>query len=268
MENKIGKLENQLEYQKEEFMKFKQILINQNSQQKNQIENQKNQIENMKNQIENQKNQIENQKIKMEYKSIEFQMKIKEVNEDINRLFQKINELQSQVDDLHQFNFQVMLRKLIKNLIEYLYNHYYPHFMHLNKFTNKVEFVRAPIIKEKDKGKEKLKKEEKEKLTIKKAEEIINALNRLLDIIFSNEKMRDYIVHFVEPNAKINFLNRRFIKVFSNPNKFFDYFQIDEKDKRILVEIIPSSYFMEIDNFKFDKFIKKLIHNYENRLLP
>ena len=140
LENKIGKLENQLEYHKEEFMKFKQILTNQNIQQKNQIENQKNQIENMK-------NQIENQKIKMEYKSIEFQMKIKEVNEDINRLLQKINELQNQVNDLHQFNFQVMLRKLIKNLIEYLYNHYYPHFMHLNIFTKKVEFVRAPIIK-------------------------------------------------------------------------------------------------------------------------
>ena len=122
--------------------------------------------------------------------------------------------------------------------------------------------------KRKDKGKDKEKKEEKEKLAIKKAEEIINALNRLLDTLFTKTKMRDYIFHFVEPNAKINFLNRRFIKVFSNPNKFFDYFQIDEKDKRILVEIIPSSYFMEIDNFKFDKFIKKLIHNYENRLLP
>jgi len=252
-------------------MKFKQILINQNSQQKNQIENQKNQIENMKNQIENMKNQIENQKIKMEYKSIEFQMKIIEANEDIISLLQKINELQSQVDDLHQFNFQVMLRKLIKNLIEYLYNHYYPHFMHLNIFTKKVEFVRAPIIKEKDKGKEKEKgkNEEKEKLAIiKKAEEIINALNRLLDMLFTNTKKKDFIVHFVDPNAKINFLNRRFIKVFNNPNEFFDYFQIDEKDKRILVEIIPSSYFMEFDNFKFDKFIKKLIHNYENRLLP
>ena len=204
----------------------------------------------------------------MEYKSIEFQMKIIEANEDINRLFQKINELQNQVNDLHKFNFQVMLRKLIKNLIEYLYNHYYPHFMHLNIFTIKVEFVRAPIIKEKDKGKDKGKNEEKEKLDIKKAEEIINALNRLLDMLFTKTKMRDYIVHFVEPNAKINFLNRRFIKVFSNPKKFFDYFQIDEKDKRILVEIIPSSYFMEIDNFKFDKFIKKLIHNYENILFP
>ena len=72
LENKIGKLENQLEYHKEEFMKFKQILTNQNIQQKNQIENQKNQIENMKNHLENMKNQLENQKNQIENQKIKW----------------------------------------------------------------------------------------------------------------------------------------------------------------------------------------------------
>ena len=93
-------------------------------------------------------------------------------------------------------------------------------------------------------------------------------MNRLLDLLFTNAKMRDYIVHFVEPNAERNILNRRLIGVFNNSNEFFEYFEIDEKDKNILVEIIPSRYFMVIDNFKFYKNIKELINIYENSLFP
>ena len=151
------------------------------------------------------------------------------MNRDNNRLLQKIDNLQKQVNDLNQFYFQVKLRKSIKNLLEYL---------------------------------------QKEKFALKNTEEIINALNRLLDMLFTNAKMRDYIVHFVEPNAENNILNRRLIGVFNNSNEFFEYFDIDEKDKNILVEIIPSRYFMVIDNFKFDKNIKELINIYENSLFP
>ena len=201
LENKIRKLEYQLESQKEEYTTFKQILLNQFEQQKNQLEQ----------------------------KSIEFQLKLKEVNRDNNRLLQKIDNLQKQVNDLNQFYFQVKLRKSIKNLLEYL---------------------------------------QKEKFALKNTEEIINALNRLLDMLFTNAKMRDYIVHFVEPNAQKNILNRRLIGVFNDSNEFFEYFDIDEKGKNILVEIIPSRYFMVIDNFKFDKNIKELINIYENSLFP
>ena len=240
LENKIRKLEYQLESQKEEYTTFKQILLNQFEQQKNQLEQ----------------------------KSIEFQLKLKEVNRDNNRLLQKIDDLQNQVNDLNQFHFQIKLRKLIKNLIEYLFSEYYPHFMHLNIFTKKIEFIRAPIIQKEEKEKSKEKEKVKEKFALKNAEEIINALNRLLDLLFTNAKMRDYIVYFVEPNAEKNILNRRLIGVFNNSNEFFEYFEIDEKDKNILVEIIPSRYFMVIDNFKFDKNIKELINIYENSLFP
>ena len=93
------------------------------------------------------------------------------------------------------------------------------------------------MVVEKYKRKDKGKNEEKEKLAIiKKAEEIINALNRLLDMLFTKAKMRDYIVHFVEPNAKINFLNRRFIKVFSNLNKFLIILRLMKKTKESLLK--------------------------------
>ena len=41
-------------------------------------------------------------------------------------------------------------------------------------------------------------------------------------------------------------------------NDFFEYFGINEIDRRILLKIIPREYFMKIDNFEFDKKIKEL----------
>ena len=80
-----------------------------------------------------------------------------------NRLLLKINKLESQVKDLNDFHFQVKLRKLIKNLLEYLFSQYYPKFMSSNKITHKVEFIRAPIIKIKEKEKEYEKEKKREK---------------------------------------------------------------------------------------------------------
>ncbi len=76
----------------------------------------------------------------------------------------------------------------------------------------------------------------------------------------------DYVVHFVELSAEINSNAKRFIKVFSNSTKFFDHFKINKKDQNILVQIIPSTYLTEIDNFRFEKNIKELTNDYEKRL--
>ena len=90
-----------------------------------------------------------------------------------NRLLLKINKLESQVKDLNDFHFQVKLRKLIKNLLEYLFDKYYPKFMNSNIITHKLEFIRAPIIK----IKEKVEEEEEDNLASTNDSEIIGALN-------------------------------------------------------------------------------------------
>ena len=88
-----------------------------------------------------------------------------------NRLLLKINELKNQVKDLDDFHFQVKLRKLIKNLLEYLFDKYYQKFITSNIITHKLEFIRAPIIKIKEKV------EEEDNLASTNDSEIIEALN-------------------------------------------------------------------------------------------
>ena len=92
-------------------------------------------------------------------------------------------------------------------------------------------------------------------------------LKNLIEFLF--QQFYNYIqfnketnVHFVEQRAENNPYYRRNIIVFKNADEFFQYFNINENDRNILLHIIPPNYFMEIDNFKFEKSIRDLILYY------
>ena len=121
--------------------------------------------------------------------------------------------------------------------------------MQLNKLTKRIEFSQFPLGEF--------------NFELKNRPKIINILNELLDKIFVGAKDKDYIVHFVEPRAVVDVNCQRYIPVFQDPYEFFNYFDINSDDGTILIQIIPMSLFMEIDNFKFEKNIKELIRNYD-----
>ena len=180
--------------EKKNYIKYEKKISEKNQYLNDEIENLKNnfelKIQKLTNQIEQQNNKLEQQKYQLEKQRKEFKFKLNIVNEENyrlklslknqmeeriqseNRLLLKINELQSQVKDLDDFHFQVKLRKLIKNLLEYLFNKYYQKFMTSNIITHKLEFIRAPIIKIKEKV-----EEEEDNLASTNDSEIIEALN-------------------------------------------------------------------------------------------
>ena len=166
-----------------------------------------------------------------------------------NILLRKVDLLKVQIDELSQFHFKVKLRKLLKNLIEYLFQQFYPKYIYFNKVTNKIEFLFFPLYKYKE-------------IEFMEENNIITILNELLDKIFVGAKRSDYAVHFVEQRAEDNPYYRRKIIVFNNADEFFQYFNIYGIGRFILLKIIPPNYFMEIDNFKFEKSIRELIRNY------
>ena len=226
------------------------LLEKQNSLFKKQFEEQKKQSEEQKNKIDDQDKKIKEQKKQIEELKEKDSQILQEQQENCKSLEKKLMLLKSQVKELSEFHFQVKLRKLLKNLIQYLFRKYYPDCMIFNKRTKKMEFDKAPLLSY--------------GLLLLGGDKIIHALNRLLDILFNGAKKNDYIVHFVEPKAENDPSFRRYIKVFDNQGDFFKYFHINESDTNILIQIIPMQYFMEIDNFQFDKSIKELMNNYEN----
>ena len=191
--------------------------------------------------------EVTQQKLEKENNRLQQSVKEKVVLE--NNLLWKVDLLSNQVEELNQFHFQVKLRKLLKRLIEYLLSKFYPEYMQLNKLTKKIEFSQFPLGEF--------------NFELKNRPKIINILNELLDKIFVGAKNRDYIVHFVEPRAVVDENYQRYIRVFNNPYEFFKYFDINSDDGTILIQIIPKSLFMEIDNFRFEKNIKELIRNYD-----
>ena len=186
---------------------------------------------------------------KLEKENNRLQQSVKEQLVLENNLLWKVDLLNNQVEELNQFHFQVKIRKLLKRLIEYLFNKFYPKYMQHNKLTKRIEFSQFPLFKF--------------NFELKNRPKIINILNELLDKIFVGAKNRDYIVHFVEPRAVVDENYKRYIRVFNNPYEFFKYFDINSDDGTILIQIIPKSLFMEIDNFRFEKNIKELIRNYD-----
>ena len=197
---------------------------------------------------------LEEQKVTQEilkFENYRLQQSFKEKITLENKLLKKVDQLKDQVDELNEFHFKAKLRKLLKNLIEYLFQQFYPNYIFFNKETNKIKFFLFPRNKFKT-------------IEFIKQNKIITILNNLLDKIFIGAKSNDYIVHFVEQRAEDNPYYRRYINVFKNTDDFFQYFNIHGIDRFVLLQIIPPNYFLEIYNFKFDKSIRDIIRNYAN----
>ena len=221
-----------------------QKLIEQNSIFKHQLE--QNKIESA---IFQQK--LEEQKLaqrKLEIDNLRLQKSFNGIISMENNLLIKVNLLRDQVNELNEFDSQAKLRKLIKKLIEYLFDEFYPDYIFYNLITKKMKFYGFPFFRFGFKWNDEMK--------------IINTLNGLLDKIFARSKNNNNIFHFVVPRTEKDAKFRRYIWIFKDDYDFFEYFGINEIDKHILLKIIPREYFMNIDNFQFDKSIKELISNF------
>jgi len=197
---------------------------------------------------------LEEQKVTQEilkFENYRLQQSFKEKITLENKLLKKVDQLKDQVDELNEFHFKAKLRKLLKNLIEYLFQQFYPNYIFFNKETNKIKFFL--FLRNKFKT-----------IEFIKQNKIITILNNLLDKIFIGSKSNDYVVHFVDQRAEYNPHYRRYINAFKNTDDFFQYFNIHGIDRFVLLQIIPPNYFLENDNFKFDKSIRDIIRNYEN----
>ena len=255
--------ENLLEYQnlnkmsqnmEAEFEYKRQKKIDLNSKFQHQLEITNRKIKELQEQNLKLNSKLEEQKVTQEilkFENYRLQQSFKEKITLENKLLEKVDQLKDQVDELNEFHFKAKLRKLLKNLIEYLFQQFYPNYIFFYKETNKIKFQFFPRNKFKT-------------IEFIKQNKIITILNNLLDKIFIGAKSNDYIVHFVEQRAEDNPYYRRYINVFKNTDDFFQYFNIHGIDRFVLLQIIPPNYFMEIDNFKFDKSIRDIIRNYAN----
>jgi hypothetical protein len=164
----------------------------------------------------------------------------------IDALQKKIGNLDIQVKQLNDFYFSGKLRKLLKRLIEYIIKNYYYSYMKSSPYNRRIYFVKAPRLSF--------------KLHWAKDDDIINALNKLLDLSFSSAKLKDFVVHFFNVRANKDTAYKKIYPVFRNKDGFFEYFKITGKDKIILGEIIPEEYLTVIDNASSDISLKELVN--------
>ena len=235
-----------------------QKLIEQNSIFKHQLEQNKiesaifqQKLEEQNFKLEELNFKLEEQKLaqrRLELDNLRLQKSFNRIISIENNLLIKMNLLQDQVQELNEFHFQAKLRKLVKKLIEFLFDEFYPDYMSYNIITKKIKFYRFPLLCFVYKWNDEMK--------------IIDSLNDLLDKIFVKSKKNNNIFHFVAPRTEKDEKFRRYIWVFKDDYDFFEYFGINGIDRRILLKIIPREYFMKIDNFEFDKKIKELISNF------
>ena len=85
------------------------------------------------------------------------------------------------------------------------------------------------------------------KLNWAKDNDIVNALNKMLDLSFSNAKSKDFALHFFNIRVNKDTTYKKIYSVFSNKDEFFKYFNITGKDKLILDEIIPEEYLTNVE---------------------
>ena len=228
-----------------------QKLTEQNSIFKHQLEQLKIESAIFQQKLEYQNFKLEEQKLaqkRLEIDNFRLQKSFNEIISTENNLLIEVNSLKDQVKELNEFHFQAKLRKLVKKLIEFLFDEFYPDYMSYNIITKKIKFYRFPLLCFVYKWNDEMK--------------IIDSLNDLLDKIFVKSKKNNNIFHFVAPRTEKDEKFRRYIWVFKDDYDFFEYFGINEIDRCILLKIIPREYFMNIDNFQFDKSIKELISNF------
>ena len=141
LENKIQNSANQLEQQKKELENQRIESYISNEKLIQQLENQRIESyiskEKLTQQLEKQRTESDAFLQKLNEDNYRLKLSIKERIAFEDKMFQKIDKLQNQVKELEQFHFQVKLRKLTKNLIEFLFRQYYPVFMRSNKITKK-----------------------------------------------------------------------------------------------------------------------------------
>ena len=182
-----------------------QKLTEQNSIFKNQLEQKKIEFSLFQQKFEYQDFKLKEQKLsqkRLEEDNFRLQSSQKRLEEDNSRLQKSFNEkisienslyikvdlLRDQVRELNEFHFQVKLRKLIKKLIKYLFDEFYPDYMFYDIRTKKMKFEKFPLF-----------------LFDFKLEDrkiIIGILNELLDKIYARALNNDCIVHFVEPRTE------------------------------------------------------------------
>ena len=167
-----------------------------------------------------------------------------------SKLLNELDLLKNQVKELEEFHFSSKLRKLLKNLIGFIIHNFYPQYMLYQESIDRIYFVNAPRFP----------------YNLEWAEDIqiIDALNRILELLFSTAKDKDFVIHFVDPRAKKNNHYKRIYNVFSKPDDFFRFFNISYIDRKILIELIPENYFTQIDNISFEINLKELMSKISN----
>ena len=167
-----------------------------------------------------------------------------------SKLLNELDLLKNQVKELEEFHFSSKLRKLLKNLIGFIIHNFYPQYMLYQESIDRIYFVNAPRFPY--------------NLEWAKDKEIIDALNRILELLFSTENDKDFVIHFVDPREKKNNHCKRIYNVFSKPNDFFRFFNISDIDRKILIELILENYFTQIDNISFEINLKELMSKISN----
>ena len=89
------------------------------------------------------------------------------------------------------------------------------------------------------------------------------AMNKMLEIIFSNVKDNNFVVHFVDREAIKNEAFKKNVEVFHESKDFFNYFNIPKSQENIIKKLIPSYYFTFIDNFSFDLNIEDKVNKFK-----
>ena len=197
-----------------------------------------------------------NKEMQQKYiEKLENDLKMNKIDTQKNyrKLKDKIDLLEKKVIDLGEFHFSAKLRKLLKNLIGYIINRFYPHYMIYKEYKENIKrvyFVKAPRFPY--------------NLEWAKDEEIIDALNRLLEFLFPIAKEKDCIINFFDIRAEKKSQYKRIFNVFKKPEDFFRYFNISHFDRRILIELIPEIYFTQIDNISFEINIKEIFRMKKN----
>ena len=166
----------------------------------------------------------------------------------ICELRQKVKALDVQVKELDKYFFADKLRKLSKKLIEYIIKQFYFSSMKSMKYgsVKRIYFVKVPP--------------NFPHLNCAKDTDIIDALNRMLELLFSKAKSNDLVIHFFDAKANQDDSLKKKYSVFKNKDEFFRYFNIIGKDKIIIDKIFPEDYLTIIDNTSEDISIKSLLN--------
>ena len=131
-------------------------------------------MKNDKRKLEEDKEKIENNLEKLKNDS----------KKNYNKILNELDLLKNKVKELEEFHFSSKLRKLLKNLIEFIIDNFYPQYMLYQESIDRIYFVNAPRFPY--------------NLEWVKDKEIIDALNRILELLFSTAKNKDFVIHFVD----------------------------------------------------------------------